>query len=104
MKKFIYILTITFLGCNSEQAPDCFQTSGKIERIELSVDDFSRILVKQNVELIIKQEPFFKVEIEGGKNLLNEVKAEVEGRIVKVMVEDASPVEYGQVLFLVEPA
>lgn len=36
--------------------------------------------------------------------LFNEVKAEVEGRIVKVMVEDASPVEYGQVLFLVEPA
>lgn len=36
--------------------------------------------------------------------LFNEVKAEVEGRIVKVMVEDASPVEYGQVLFLVDPA
>jgi acetyl-CoA carboxylase biotin carboxyl carrier protein len=35
--------------------------------------------------------------------LFNEVKAETSGRIVKVMVEDASPVEYGQVLFLVEP-
>lgn len=36
--------------------------------------------------------------------LFNDVKAEVSGRIVKVMVEDATPVEYGQVLFLVEPA
>lgn len=36
--------------------------------------------------------------------LFNEVKSEVSGRIVKVMVEDASPVEYDQVLFLVEPA
>ena len=36
--------------------------------------------------------------------LFNEVKAEVNGRIVKVLVEDASPVEYGQVLFLVEPS
>lgn len=36
--------------------------------------------------------------------LFNEVTSEVEGRIVKVMVEDASPVEYGQPLFLVEPA
>lgn len=35
--------------------------------------------------------------------LFNEVKAEVSGKIVKMMVEDASPVEYGQVLFLVEP-
>ena len=36
--------------------------------------------------------------------LFNDVKAEVSGKIVKVMVEDASPVEYEQVLFLVEPA
>lgn len=35
--------------------------------------------------------------------LFNEVKAEVSGRIVKVLVEDASPTEYDQVLFLVEP-
>ena len=35
--------------------------------------------------------------------LFNEVKAEVSGRIVKVMAEDASPIEYDQVLFLVEP-
>lgn len=35
--------------------------------------------------------------------LFNDIKAEVSGRIVKVMVEDASPVEYEQVLFLVEP-
>lgn len=36
--------------------------------------------------------------------LFNEVKAEVSGRIVKVLVEDCSPVEYEQVLFLVDPA
>jgi acetyl-CoA carboxylase biotin carboxyl carrier protein len=36
--------------------------------------------------------------------LFNDVKAEVSGKIVKVMAEDASPVEYDQVLFLVEPA
>lgn len=35
--------------------------------------------------------------------LFNEVKSEISGRIVKVLVEDASPVEYGQTLFLVEP-
>jgi acetyl-CoA carboxylase biotin carboxyl carrier protein len=35
--------------------------------------------------------------------LFNEVKSEVTGRVVKVLVEDASPVEYDQVLFLVEP-
>jgi acetyl-CoA carboxylase biotin carboxyl carrier protein len=35
--------------------------------------------------------------------LFNEIESEVKGRIVKVLVDDASPVEYDQPLFLVEP-
>jgi acetyl-CoA carboxylase biotin carboxyl carrier protein len=35
--------------------------------------------------------------------LFNEIESEVSGKIVKVMIEDASPVEYDQVLFLVDP-
>ncbi len=34
--------------------------------------------------------------------LFNEIESEVTGTVVKVLVEDASPVEYDQVLFLVE--
>ena len=36
--------------------------------------------------------------------LFNEIESEVKGRIIKVLVEDASPVEYDQPLFLVEPS
>ncbi|MEO5984114.1 MAG: acetyl-CoA carboxylase biotin carboxyl carrier protein [Ferruginibacter sp.] len=36
--------------------------------------------------------------------LFNEIESEVSGTIVKVLVEDASPVEYDQPLFLVEPS
>ncbi|NNE27394.1 MAG: acetyl-CoA carboxylase, biotin carboxyl carrier protein, partial [Saprospiraceae bacterium] len=35
--------------------------------------------------------------------LFNEIESEVSGKIVKVLVDDASPVEYDQVLFLVDP-
>jgi len=35
--------------------------------------------------------------------LMNEIKSEIKGRIVEKLVENAQPVEYGQVLFLVEP-
>lgn len=35
--------------------------------------------------------------------VMNEIKAEVKGTIRKIMVDNATPVEYGQVLFLVEP-
>lgn len=36
--------------------------------------------------------------------LFNEIESEISGKIVKVLVDDASPVEYDQPLFLVEPA
>jgi acetyl-CoA carboxylase biotin carboxyl carrier protein len=36
--------------------------------------------------------------------LFNEIEAEISGKIVKVLVEEASPVEYDQPLFLVEHA
>ncbi|MBS4042556.1 MAG: acetyl-CoA carboxylase biotin carboxyl carrier protein [Chitinophagaceae bacterium] len=36
--------------------------------------------------------------------LFNEIESEVKGKIVKVLVDDNSPVEYDQPLFLVEPS
>jgi len=36
--------------------------------------------------------------------LFNEIESEISGKIVKVLVDDASPVEYDQPLFLVDPA
>jgi acetyl-CoA carboxylase biotin carboxyl carrier protein len=35
--------------------------------------------------------------------LFNEIESEISGTIVKVMLENATPVEYDQVLFVVEP-
>ena len=58
--------------------------------------------------------PFVNVgdEVAAGKvvciieamKLFNEIESEVKGTIVKVLVDDASPVEYDQPLFLVDPA
>lgn len=36
--------------------------------------------------------------------LFNEIESEISGKIVKVLVENATPVEFDQPLFLVEPA
>ena len=36
--------------------------------------------------------------------LMNEIKSEVKGKIAEVLVENAQPVEFGQALFIVEPA
>lgn len=56
--------------------------------------------------------PFVKVgdEVDNGQTvciieamkLFNEIESDIKGKIVKVLVEDATPVEYDQPLFLVE--
>lgn len=58
--------------------------------------------------------PFIEIgdEIAPGKvvciieamKLFNEIESEVKGRIIKVLADDASPVEYDQPLFLVDPS
>jgi hypothetical protein len=77
--KYIVIWGVLFLfGCDSENASDCFQRTGTIVRKEIEVSDFTRILVNQNIELILKEGAVTSVIIETGNNLLNEVSAIVE--------------------------
>jgi len=83
MKKIIYIaFVVLLLSCNSENANDCFQTSGTIVQQEISLDSFEKIWVNRDVELIIKEGAVQKVMIETGKNLINDVDAVVvEGQL-----------------------
>jgi acetyl-CoA carboxylase biotin carboxyl carrier protein len=36
--------------------------------------------------------------------LMNEIKSEIKGKIIDILVDNAEPVEFGQALFLIEPA
>ncbi|MBI2618914.1 MAG: acetyl-CoA carboxylase biotin carboxyl carrier protein [Ignavibacteriales bacterium] len=36
--------------------------------------------------------------------LMNEIESDIAGKVVKILVDNAKPVEYNQVLFLIEPA
>ena len=36
--------------------------------------------------------------------LMNEIKSEVKGKIIEIQADNAEPVEFGQVLFVIEPA
>ncbi len=51
--------------------------------------------------MISKGSPLCIVE---AMKLMNEIESDVSGKIVQIMVENGDPIEYDQVLFLVEPA
>jgi len=85
MKKWMYLGILFVFACNSEDANDCFQTSGSIIQEEIIVSDFERILVNRDIELIITEADEYKVIIETGENLIKDVKVEViENQLVLI--------------------
>ncbi|MEZ4778531.1 MAG: DUF2807 domain-containing protein [Flavobacteriaceae bacterium] len=83
--RYLIILSLVFLfGCNSENASDCFQTSGAIVDEVYEVQDFNRIIVWDRVKLVLVEGPEKRVMVRTGENLLNEIKVRVEDSILKV--------------------
>lgn len=84
MKKLVCIfVSILLFSCNSENASDCFQTTGSIIQQEVVLASFDKILVNRDIELIIKEGVEQKVIVETGKNLFNDVKAVVvDGKLI----------------------
>ena len=76
MRNILYIFfTLLLLTCDSENANDCFQTSGKIIQQEIDISSFESILVNRDIELIIEEGIDFSVLVETGENLLNDIEA-----------------------------
>lgn len=83
MKKLVYILVLCLFACNSEDAWDCFQTAGDIIEMEIEIENFDKILVNRDIELIIKDAPEYKVKVVTGENLITDVNIEVvENRLI----------------------
>ncbi|WP_317168137.1 head GIN domain-containing protein [Leptobacterium flavescens] len=84
MKRFFYIAVfLIFATCDSENAPDCFQTTGRIISENREVAEFSRILVNTGITMIIQQDAETSVVVETGENLINDVEVEViDGRLI----------------------
>jgi len=79
MKKFIYLFIFIVFACNKEDASDCFQTEGELITQEFTVTEFQKILVNRDVELIISQGENYRVIVETGSNLLNDIEVRVFG-------------------------
>lgn len=86
LKKYLSVLPfltlLLFTGCDTEDAPDCFQTAGSIVEKELQVQEFDELIVYEGINLFIEQGAEHKVVVRSGENLMNEISAEVvDGRL-----------------------
>jgi hypothetical protein len=78
MKKILYIfIIIGSISCNSEKSGDCWQTAGEKIQKEFTVNNFTKIVVHDKIELIITEGPTQKVMVETGKNLMPDITISV---------------------------
>ena len=76
----LFVTVSAFLfGCDSENSFDCTRTAGSTVQKEINVPSFDRILVNENLQLVIRQDTTYSVVVETGSNLVNDVTAEVLG-------------------------
>ncbi|EDP72315.1 hypothetical protein FBALC1_14477 [Flavobacteriales bacterium ALC-1] len=75
---YVFILTFFLIFACSEDANDCFQTSGSIIQQAFEVTSFDKIVVNRDIELIVKEAPEYAVIVETGENLINDVKVEIK--------------------------
>lgn len=86
MKKYILVsLFIIFFSC--EKPSDCVESTGEIITKEVPVTAFTRIEVYKGVELIVTQGPEYKVEVQTGENLMDNVEVIQNGTILTLKDE-----------------
>ncbi|WP_370897569.1 acetyl-CoA carboxylase biotin carboxyl carrier protein [Chryseobacterium gossypii] len=100
--------------------PAAAPAAAPAEKNEVASDDSKYVAIKSPMIGTFYRKPapdkdvFVNVgdEVSAGKvvcvieamKLFNQIESEISGRIVKILVDDATPVEYDQPLFLVDPS
>ena len=89
MEKSALILSLIFcaisiVGCDTENAIDCFKKSGEVVEQEIQIDSFSSIEVYDETDIYLVNSDEQKVIIKAGKNLIPKIHLKVEGEILTI--------------------
>jgi hypothetical protein len=103
MRHYIYLLLVVFLVLSCEKPIDCVKSAGVTVLKEVPVTDFDYIKVYRGIEVIITQGNEYKVQIQAGKNFIDNIEVKQEG--TKLFFKDDVSCnwvrDYGQTKILV---
>lgn len=84
----ILVLTIAFISC--EKPSDCVESTGEIVLRDVYIDmptaddSIKKIYVEKGIELIVSEGPVFKVTIQTGSNLIDDIEVRREGNTLRL--------------------
>lgn len=73
------LLLVVQMSCDSTGAPDCLKTEGSLRTEVRELNSFSRLLINENLRVIIRQGDVYRAEVEAGENLMEAIQTVIEG-------------------------
>ncbi len=84
MKKYIALVSLILVFTSCEKPSDCVESTGEIITKDIAVTPFNRIEVLQGIEMIITQGPQYKVQIQTGENLMDNIEVIQNGTVLSM--------------------
>jgi hypothetical protein len=85
---YIWIWTVVFVllffGCDSNNAPDCFKTTGDIVQQEIQLDDFTSIETLDEIDIYLSGSEEQKVIVKAGENLIPKIHLTVKNKVLTI--------------------
>ena len=80
----ILLITVTFSSCKKKNLGDCFKSTGEITEDIREIGEFSKIIVRDNVEVILVPESSNTLTVSAGKNLMSKIVTETDGNTLTI--------------------
>lgn len=71
------MLLILFISCKKENRCDCIKRTGEIITEKRMLNGFDMIVVEDDLDVFITQDPIFEIKVEAGENIVPLIKTEV---------------------------
>jgi len=84
MRKFLAVISILFVFASCEKTGDCVKSTGKIVAKDFDGLEFNKILINKGVAAVITQGDTYKVEVQAGENLINDIEVKLTGNMLTV--------------------
>ena len=82
LKLVIALSALLLVGCQRDQWDDCITSAGPMRSEERVVGDFTTVDLRDRIDLVLEERNDGTIEVEAGRNLLDQVRAEVRDGVL----------------------
>lgn len=81
---FLIAISLLVLGCNKENAPDCFQSAGEVTTVKRTIDSFEILELRDYVQIELYDTTEYFIEITAPRNLISDITTQVHENKLKI--------------------